>query len=410
MSSSKNKIFKFIGLVLLSLSIAFSAGYGGYYYGIHKTKIEFEKKFNLAENNPLKESDFSLFWEAVQKIKENYVKINEISDQDLLYGSISGLVGALKDSYSSFFKPSDAKKFEEDIKGVFGGIGAEIGLKNNQLIIVAPLKGNPAEKAGLKPGDKILKIDDTDTLGLTLDEAVKLIRGQEGTVVRLLILRDGWEEAKEFKITRATIIVPTLDWKIIEDNILYIQLYSFNANAERLFYEAVLNGLLQGAKGIILDLRNNPGGFLDVAVRLAGWFLDRGDVVVREKFSDENERSFFATGNAALKDFPVVILVNKGSASASEILAGALRDNRNVKLVGEKTFGKGTVQELENLKDGSVIKISIAEWLTPKGNAIEKNGLEPDFVVENPKENNKDNENEDFQLKKAIEVLKSEMK
>lgn len=398
------KLAKIILLIVVVAVIAGGVGYGGYYYGVSQQK---EMPPPETETTSDLDADFSLFWQAIRTIKGNYVNIGDVSDQDLLYGAIEGVVGSLNDPYSSFLKPSDAQKFEEDIRGSFGGIGAEIGIRKNQLIIVAPLKGNPAEQVGLKAGDKILKVDDTETAGLTVEEAVKLIRGDEGASVRLLILRDTWDEAKEFEITRAIVIVPTLDWEIKDGNVLYIHLQSFNSNANSLLYEAVLSGLLKGADGMVLDLRNNPGGFLDVAIRLAGWFVERGEVVVKEKFADGTNKDFIARGNGALKDFPVVVVVNEGSASASEILAGALRDLRNIKLVGEKTFGKGTVQELENLKDGSVVKISIAEWLTPNGNVINKKGLTPDFEVTMT---DKDVENKrDPQLEKAMELLKNEI-
>jgi carboxyl-terminal processing protease len=399
------KFVKSAVLPFIIIVIAAGAGYGGYYLG-NSTVTTVERETPL-------DADFSLFWDAVEVIKKNYVDIDEVSDEKLLYGAIKGALRSLNDPYSVFFEPSDAQKFEEDIRGSFGGIGAEIGIRNNQLIIVAPLKGNPAEAAGLKAGDKILQIDNEGTTDMTVEEAVKLIRGEERTEIRLLIIREGWDEAREFKITRAIIIVPTLEWGV-KDDILLVQLQNFNANVPSLIYEAVLGGFLQNAKGMILDLRNNPGGYLDVAVNIAGWFLDRGAVVVKERFADGAVREFRARGNAALRNFPVVIIINEGSASASEILAGALRDQRGIKLVGAKTFGKGTVQELETLKDGSVVKISIAEWLTPAGHTLNKKGITPDFEIKMDGENAKrpeDVENKrDPQLEKAIEILKLELK
>jgi len=400
----KSKIVKYFLVFVTIFILVASAGYGGYYFGSLEAKRV--KTNTIEKENALLNADFSLFWEAIEIIKNNYFENKDISDQKLLYGAIKGVIHSLGDPYSVFFEPSDAKKFEEDIKGSFGGIGAEIGIRNNQIIIVAPLKNNPAEKAGLKAGDKIFEINGQSTNDMTVEEAVKLIRGEIGTEVKLLINRDGWDKAREFKITRAKIVVPTLEWEIKDNNILYIQLLNFNANAPSLMAEAIINGLLKNAKGIILDLRNNPGGYLDVAVNIAGWFLNRGEVVVKEKFADGTIRELRTYGNAALRHFPLVIIINEGSASASEILAGALRDQRGVKLIGTKTFGKGTVQELETLKDGSVIKISVAEWLTPKGEVINKKGLNPDFEV---LINNEDIEKEkvDPQLNKAIEILKS---
>jgi carboxyl-terminal processing protease len=409
MFMSKNKKLIVIGLVIIL--IALGSFYGGFRLGTVKVKNVSPPTIN--ENNF--QANLSLFWEVVKLVKSKFFGIAGINDQDLLYGAVKGVVQSLNDPYSAFYNPSDAKKLNEDLTGSFGGIGAEIGIRNGQLMIVAPLKGNPAEAAGLLAGDKILKIDDKLTNDLTLDEAVKLIRGEVGTEVALLILRDSWEEPKEFKITRAVIRVPTLDWEILNiDNasnklrVVHIKLYNFNASAPELFYQAALTALLKGIDGIVLDLRNNPGGFLEVGNNIASWFLERGQVIVRERFSANNFRDFRAGGNSALKDLPVVVLVNGGSASASEIVAGAMRDNRHVKIIGEKTFGKGTVQEVETLADGSSLKVSIAEWLTPAGHEINKKGIEPDFEVKMNEEDIK--AGRDPQLAKALEILKNEIK
>lgn len=349
----------------------------------------------------------AVLWEAIKLIKENYVSAEDVTDEDLIYGAVAGAVGALKDPYSVFFNPSDAEKFSQDLNGSFGGVGMEIGVKNNQLVVIAPLKGNPAEKAGFKPGDMILKIDDTFTNDMDTTAAVKIIRGDPGTKVKLLMMREGWKEPKEFEITRAIIEVPTLDWEMKEGNIAYIQLYNFNSNAGSLFYNAALSVLISGAKGVVLDLRNNPGGFLDVSVEIAGWFMNRGEAVVQEKFRSGEENFMRSNGPSALVNLPVVVLVNGGSASASEILAGALQDARKIKLVGEKTFGKGSVQEIEDLKDGSTLKITIAEWLTPNGRHINKLGIIPDVVIKMPDDGiiNK----KDPQLDKALEIIKQEI-
>ncbi len=333
--------------------------------------------------------------------------MNQVAAQDLLYGAIKGMVGALDDPYSSFFDPRDAKKFEQDLSGSFGGIGAEIGMRKNQLLIVAPLKGNPAEAAGLKAGDKILKVDDTFTANLTVDEAVKIIRGPEGSVVTLLILREGWDDAREFKITRQTVVLPTLDIEMKDSGIAYVRLYNFNGNVPPVFDREAIKLLLRGVKGMVLDLRNNPGGFLDVATYLAGWFLERGREVVVEQFPGNDRRPMYADGNAAFARLPMVVLVNSGSASASEILAGALRDDRLIKLVGEKTYGKGSVQEVNSLRDGSTVKVSIAKWLTPGGAEIDKKGLEPDIEVKLTAEDIEGKR--DPQFDRALEVLRAEM-
>ncbi len=398
------KTKKIVSLFVVAVVLLVVSFYAGVRVGQNESGLSASAA--TLENNLL-DVDFSVFWDAVEIIKEKYFDAQNVEDKDLLYGAIEGIVKSLDDPYSDFFNPGDAKKFYEDLNGSFGGIGAEIGMKEGQVIIVAPLKNNPAEAAGLKAGDAIIKVDDTITANLSVEDAVKIIRGEPGTEVKLMIFRDGWNEAKEFKITRKVIVVPTLDWEMKESGIAYFRLYNFNANAPSLFFDAALNSLVSGTKGIVLDLRNNPGGFLDVATHLSGWFVERGEVVVKERFYSSEEKNFYANGNQSLVNIPIVVLVNEGSASASEILAGALRDIRGAKLVGEKTYGKGTVQEVETLKDGSSLKISIAEWLTPNGHSINKQGLTPDIEVKTTEEDAE--KKKDSQLEKAIEVLKEVM-
>ena len=405
---SKSKIrFKFLvsGLLILFL-FAGSSFYLGYYKGVREPK---ELTVNLTNiDSDINPTNFGIFWEVWDKLKNEHIDGAKAQDQNLVYGAISGLVGALDDPNTIFFPPADSKKFVEDVRGSFGGIGAEIGIKDSQLVVIAPLKNSPAEKSGLKTKDQILEIDGEPTGGLAdVGEAVKKIRGEVGTSVALTIAREQWEQPKKISIVREVIQIPTVDWELKENNIAYIRLYSFNERAAFAFHNAIIEASLKGADGVILDLRNNPGGFLEVAVELAGWFLDKGKLVVAEEFRSGERRDFYANGNAALRDIPTVILVNGGSASASEILAGALRDHLGTKLIGEKTFGKGTVQELQDLSDGSSLKVTIAHWLLPKGAVIEKNGLEPDVEVK-PSEDDLKNE-KDPQLDKAIEILKSQL-
>ncbi len=382
------------------------AFFAGIHRGATSKRMESIPVANAQVQN-LPNADFSLFWDAIAVIKEKYFDAGKVTDEQLLYGAIQGAFESLDDPYSGFFEPSDAKKFHEDLSGSFGGIGAEIGIRNEQIVVIAPLKDNPAEKVGIMAGDKILEINGTSTTGLLVEDAVKLIRGEPGTTVTLLIMREGWSEAREFPIQRAIITVPTLEWEMKTGNIAYMKLNNFNANVPDLFYQSALPMLMKKPNGIILDLRNNPGGFLDVSVRVAGWFLDRGDIVVRERFNNSEEDRYYANGNASLAHIPLVVLVNEGSASASEIVAGALRDNRGVTLVGQKTFGKGTVQEVKDMANGSSVKISIAEWLTPNGDSINKKGLKPDYeakITEDDLKNKKDP-----QLEKAIEVMKEQI-
>ncbi|OHB21918.1 MAG: hypothetical protein A2939_01460 [Parcubacteria group bacterium RIFCSPLOWO2_01_FULL_48_18] len=390
-----------VGIVILALGGGIF--YVGYIAGYQEREIIIAGVSNQENGRPA-DIDFGVFWEAWQVIRQNYLKSEEVDNQTLVYGAVRGLVNSLKDPHSNFLTPEDAKKFNEDVSGEFSGVGMEIGIKNGQLKVIAPLKDSPAEKAGLKAGDSILKVDDAFTNDLSVDEAVKLIRGQRGTKVKLFIFREGWEKSEEFVIVRDIITIPALEYKLIEGRLAHIQLFNFNENMPLLFYRAAVDLLLNKPKGIILDLRNNPGGFLEVSVNIAGWFLDKGVVVTEEKFKSGDANVFRANGNGALKLLPMVIIVNEGSASASEILAGALRDHRHIPLIGQKTFGKGSVQEIRNLRDNSSIKISIAQWLTPNGNLIEGAGLEPDYKVEIGDEDAKNKK--DPQLEKAIEILK----
>ena len=352
-------------------------------------------------------SDFSVFWQAWDKLKTEHVNSGDVKNQNLVYGAIKGMTESLNDPYTEFFTPKDYKTFKETIGGNFSGIGAEIGIRNDQLVVIAPLKDSPAEKAGILAGDMILKIDNKTTDGLNVSQAVQIIRGELNTKVTLNILRKGWTKPKDFIITRSKINVPTVDYKMKGD-IAYVQLYNFDANTNMAFYNAMKDILLnKKAKGIVLDVRNNPGGYLDVAVDLAGWFVQKGDVVVKEKHTDGKIDVFKANGNEALKNLPVVVIINGGSASASEILAGALRIDRKIQLVGEKSFGKGSVQELQTLKDDSALKITIAKWLLPDDSAIDKVGIVPDVTVSITESDI--NSGKDPQLDKALEIVNKQI-
>lgn len=392
-------------LVAVSVGAGFYLGFG---YGTRQPKnIVVQGVANINPNkNP--DADFGIFWQAWQKLKEEHLKSAELKDQDLVYGAIRGLVNSLSDPYTEFFSPQDSKKFNEDIQGKFGGVGMEIGKRDDQLVVVAPLKNTPAERAGLRSGDKIFQINDDDTTGLDVTAAVNKIRGDVGTVVKLQIFRSGWDKAREFSITREIIQVPTLDFEMKGD-IAYIQLHGFNDNADTLFYNAIVKAANANAHGIVLDLRNDPGGYLEVAVDLAGWFVPQNKLVVTEAYADNRKPEvFYAKGNQALLKVPTVVIVNGGSASASEILAGALRDIRGIKLVGEKSFGKGTVQQIFNLKDKSTIKITVAHWVLPSGKIIDKNGLEPDIKAALTEDDVK--AKRDPQLDAALKEVKEEIK
>lgn len=380
-----------------ALIVCFFAAFGlGIWVGVEKLAYCVPQPENI---------NFSLFWDAYNKLQEKFISPDDIDNQKIIYGAIEGMAKSLGDPYTSFFSPEDAQKFEQDLSGSFEGIGVEIGIKKDQLTVVAPLEGTPGQQAGLKPGDIILEINSQETSNMTTDEAVNLIRGPKGTNVVLTIYRDGWPNPKDIKITRGTIKIASTKWSLKNNDTAYAQIFQFNETLSGDFRNEVYQILQSPAKKIVLDLRNNPGGYLETAQEIAGYFLENGQTVTIEDFGKNKEQQIYkAEGDGELLNYPTVVLINQGSASASEILAGALRDNRNVQLIGEKSFGKGSVQELAELRGGSFLKITIAKWLTPNGNSISDVGLEPDIKIDIT---DQDIElGNDPQLDKALEIIK----
>ena len=369
-SDKSKKIIKIISVLIFAvflLSLSFGIG-----VWVGWKKIPSVEKIFSVSNKELskpKEVNFSLFWDVWKDVEDSYVDKNRINREDMVYGAISGMVKSLGDPYTVFLDPKEAKKFKDDVSGSFEGIGAEIGLRKNIITVISPLKDTPAEKAGLRAGDKILKIGDVITIDMSVEEAVSLIRGPKGTEVILTITRDGFEKAREIRIIRGTIKIPIVEFEM-KGSVAYVALYHFTANSSLELKNALRNALNDGAKGMILDLRNNPGGYLDVSIDIASIFLPIGETVVIEDFGNGKRDEYKSYGPGVLKDFPMVVLINEGSASASEILAGALRDVRGVQLIGQKTFGKGSVQELKDLDLGASLKVTIAKWLTPGGCSI----------------------------------------
>lgn len=345
--------------------------------------------------------DFNLFWEVWNTLKKNYVNSDELSDKKMFYGALRGMVSSIGDPYTVFMDPKVSQDFADDMAGTFEGIGAEIGIKNDILTIIAPLPDMPAEIAGLKSGDRVLAINGTSTMGITIDAAVNKIRGPKGTDVTLSVKREG-EDIQDIIITRGAIIVKSVRTEMRDDGIYKIKVTNYNNDTRESFNEAVREVVEKNPKGVILDLRNNPGGYLDTAIEMASEWVEDGLIVV-EKYSEENKNEHHARGRARLKNFPTVVLVNQGSASASEIVAGALQDHGKAKIVGKQTFGKGSVQTLSNLKDGSSIKITVAKWLTPDGRSINDEGIAPDEDIDLKVEDY--NQNSDPQLDKALEIL-----
>ena len=390
-----NKTIKRL-LVSLFLVLLLGASFGaGFWFGQEQCEV-----------CPPSEVDMSLFWESWETLHDKYVDAGDLKSQQLIYGAISGMVKSLDDPYTMFMEPSDAKRFRENVSGDFEGIGAEIGIRENQLQIIAPLEDTPAEKAGIQAGDKVLEVNGTSTQGMTIEKAVELIRGPKGSMVTLTIARDSWKESKPVDIKRSTIEIPSMSWEMKEGGIAYIKLDHFTEALSASFREAAIEITKKDAEGIVLDVRNNPGGYLSVAQDIAGWFVKDGKTIAIEDFgSDREDKKYKSQGPGTFADVPVVVLINQGSASASEILAGALRDQRKVKLIGSKSFGKGSVQELSRLDDGSSLKVTVAKWLTPNGNLIADKGLEPDVKVERTEEDYKNDK--DPQLKKALEIIRN---
>ncbi len=347
--------------------------------------------------------DFHQFWEIWKLLKEKYYQ-QPLKDKDLYYGALAGLAQSTNDPYTSYFDPKSALEFQQSLEGRFEGIGAEIGLKDDQLQIIAPLPDTPASRAGLLAGDLILKIDGQESVGMSVERAVTLIRGKKGTKVVLNIYRMGEKKAepRDVSITRDEIHVKSVTWKILPGKIGFITVVHFNDDTEDGFREAVTEVLKEDPKGVIIDVRNNPGGYLETALNMTSeWVGDQ--VVVKERRQGKIVEELRGASGQRLKGMKTVVLVNQGSASASEILAGALQDYRVATIVGKKTFGKGSVQDYQTFKDGSGMKITIAEWLTPRERTIHKTGLDPDVVVDRTPEDYE--AKRDPPLDRAIAIL-----
>ncbi len=382
--------------VLAVALIAASFGLG--VYAGYTERPEAEKVtdlFHITDEEITGAADFEPFWKAWNLLKEHYG--GEIPDaQERVWGAISGMVGSVGDPYTVFFPPQESEKFEEDISGQFQGVGMEIGMRDGILTVIAPLKDTPAERAGMRSGDRILAIDEETTDSMSVDDAVSLIRGPEGSSVTLTVLHEDAGETEDIAITRAVIDIPTIDTDIrdsetkeskatgAKEDIFVISLYNFSAQSPNLFRNALQEFIDSSAHKLILDLRGNPGGYLEASVDMASWFLPSGKTIVRESYDDkEDEHVHRSKGYDIFTDkLEMVVLIDGGSASASEILAGALSEHDIATLIGTTTFGKGSVQELLPVTDNTSLKITVAKWLTPSGNSISDGGVAPDIEVE----------------------------
>lgn len=328
--------------------------------------------------------NIELFSEAITSIQSDYVK--DVDSKDLIYGALDGMLSSL-DGYSQFLTPEDFKEMQIDTKGEFGGLGIEIGMRDGVLTVISPIDGTPADAAGLKSGDRVVKIEGELTRGISLSEAVKKLRGEANTSVTLSVWRESEGKIIDFNITRGVIKIKSIKVaRIIEDTIAYIKLVEFQESTPKELEKELVTLEKNGMRGLVLDLRNNPGGLLDVAYEVSDKFLSEGVVVVSLKGRHPKQNKVYtARSKRSFTDFPMAVLVNEGSASASEIVAGAIKDNRRGIIVGTKTFGKGSVQTVTPLKDGSAIRITTSDYYTPANHSISEVGIIPDVTVEKEK-------------------------
>lgn len=349
--------------------------------------------------------DWNTFRRVWKELNDKFVE-QPLDQQELFYGALKGLARSTDDPYTAFLPPEDNKRVKDNLNGRYEGIGAELGMRDNQLTVISPLDGSPALAAGLKAGDKILKVDGEETAEMTLSEAVSKIRGPAGEAVVLNLRRDGGEPF-DLTIVREQITIESVKWEDKGDGVVYIRISRFGEQTSTDWdsvVDEILDSQLAALNSVVLDVRSNPGGYLQASIHIAAEFLD-GQVVVSEQFGDGRRQDFRENRRGRLVGVPVVVLIDEGSASASEILAGALRDQLGFKLVGKKTFGKGTVQDAIEFEDKSSLHVTVAYWLTPNGAKIDGKGLAPDVEMELNEEKFKE-DNVDTQLEKALEIAR----
>lgn len=386
-TESKNKKSYSIGNILVVLLVFLGGILLGGQNNVHNfVEHTIFNKTAVIEQSPLEQKpnyDLAKFWNAWKLLDEKYPFADKIpTTDDKIYGAIAGLTASYKDPYTMFFPPQQAKLFNDEVKGQFGGVGMEVGIRDGLIMVIAPLKDSPAEKAGIMAGDILLSIDEHTIEDSNISQVISWIRGDEGSAVTIKIMRKGVVDPIIKTITRSKIDIPILDTQIKSDTFV-ISFYSFSENSAKVFEQALQKFNASGKTKLLIDLRNNPGGYLDSAVDIASMFLPEGDIIVKEdNGSGSAPKLYYSYGYGIVpSDVSVGVLMNRGSASASEILAGALQDNRRATIYGEKSFGKGSVQELIPLDDGSSIKITIAKWLTPDNHSISEKGITPDKTI-----------------------------
>ncbi|MEK7680819.1 MAG: S41 family peptidase [Patescibacteria group bacterium] len=410
-SPIKARASRYIGIYLSVILFIVSFGFGilvGKFWYVKKQisgengMSSITEVLNLKRNfNKSNSVDFNQFWEVWDMVKTKYVK-QPTNEVDMFYGAIQGMVASLNDPYSMYFTPKAADEFAKDLEGELEGIGAEIGIKEGQLLVISPLPDSPAEKSGLRPGDKILFIDKVSTYDMDVSVAVSKIRGKADTSVVITILRESETKERDISIVRSKISVPAILFSMKGDY-AHLRVMQFNDDTTSNLNKAIKKIKSSNVNGIILDLRNNPGGYLQSAVEMASEWVEDGIIVSEKGINGAEGVKYETQGKHRLSGLKTVILINKGSASASEIVAGALQDHKKAVVVGEKSYGKGSVQDFEILSDGSALKLTIAEWFTPNGKNINKEGISPDIEVK--EDWDKEKIGEDIMIKKAVEVL-----
>jgi len=375
-----------------------------FFIGLHIGKAE-QAQMPSAANGEVTDAQLAPFWKAWDILNEKSVAAASTTAQDRVWGAIEGLASSYKDPYTVFFPPVESQMFNDDIAGNFQGVGMEIGVKDGQLVVVSPLKGSPAEAAGVRSGDAIIKIEGADTSTMSVDQAVQLIRGPKGKPVTITFIPVGTTKPVDRTLIRDVINIPTLDTSTKPGGIFVIHLSTFTADSPDLFRNALRDFVSSGDHKLILDLRGNPGGYLEAAWDMASWFLPVGKVVVTEDFGSHQDPQVYRSKgyNIFNSNLRMEILVDSGSASAAEILAGALHEQGVASLVGTKTFGKGSVQELVPITADTSLKVTIARWLTPNGHNLSHDGLDPDYVV--PITDKDIQDKNDAQMNKAVELL-----
>ena len=381
---SRSKSAKVIALIII-IVVSYI---GGYQTG-HKGFIFVPKSFQVINQNQAPATvDYSLLWNTLSVLQQKYIDKGSIDQQKILYGAISGAVAAVGDPYTTFFPPTELNNFKTQLQGSFAGIGAEVGEKNGNIVIIAPLPDTPASRAGILAGDIIAAVNASSTADWSVDQAVDQIRGPKGEPVTLTIVRDGKDKPFDVKIVRDTIQIKSVKWEFKDvtingqkKQVAVVTISEFGDDTKGLFDQAVNEIVTKNPAGIIIDLRNNPGGYLQTAVDIASNWVKPGDIVVSEAHSDGTTNKYTGEGNNRLAGFKTIVMINGGSASAAEILSGALHDHGFAQLLGEKSFGKGSVQELVDLSGGSALKVTIAKWITPNGVNLNHNGLDPDIPV-----------------------------